>query len=61
MTSYVSVDLRREVERRAGGACEYCLIGQDDTFVGCQVDHIVAEKHGGTTTLEKPCLCMRVL
>jgi HNH endonuclease len=52
MTSYVSSALRRDVERRALGACEYCLIHQDDTFFGCEVDHIIAEKHGGATTFE---------
>ena len=49
MTSYVSMELRRDVEERAGGACEYCRIHQDDTYVGCHVDHIIAEKHGGRT------------
>jgi hypothetical protein len=49
MTSYVSAHLRREIESRANNLCEYCLIHEDDTFLGCQVDHIIAEKHGGTT------------
>ena len=34
---------------RAQGLCEYCLIHESDTFVGCQVDHIISEKHGGLT------------
>ena len=51
MTSYVTAGVRREVGRRAAGACEYCLIHEDDTFVGCHVDHIIAEKHGGITDL----------
>ena len=49
MTSYVSVELRRAVEARADGVCEYCLIHERDTFLGCQVDHVVSEKHGGPT------------
>jgi hypothetical protein len=49
MSSYVSVELRRLVAERAGGACEYCLIFERDTFFGCQVDHVIAEKHGGPT------------
>jgi len=49
MTSYVSADLRRLVETRANYLCEYCLIDKDDTYLGCQVDHIIAEKHGGLT------------
>lgn len=55
MTSYVSADLRRLVEHRAGRRCEYCLIHEDDTFLGCQVDHIIAEKHGGLTEAENLC------
>lgn len=49
MTSYVSVELRRLVEARADYLCEYCLIHEDDAYLGCQVDHVVAEKHGGPT------------
>lgn len=49
MTSYVSAELRRLVESRANHLCEYCLIHEDDTYLGCQVDHIIAEKHGGPT------------
>lgn len=49
MTSYVAVDLRRLVAERAGRSCEYCLIAEADTYLGCQVDHIVSEKHGGPT------------
>ncbi|MDB5336276.1 MAG: restriction endonuclease [Planctomycetaceae bacterium] len=49
MTSYVSVDLRRLVESRAHHVCEYCLIHEDDTYFGCQVEHITSEKHGGQT------------
>jgi len=37
------------VESRAGHVCEYCLIHANDVFVGCQVDHIISEKHGGPT------------
>jgi hypothetical protein len=49
MNSYVSVDLRHFVATRAEYLCEYCLIHEDDTFVGCQVDHIISVKHGGST------------
>ena len=60
MTSYVSAGLRRAVEARADGVCEYCLIDERDTFLGCQVDHVVSEKHGGTTdsgNLAFACAC----
>ena len=51
-TTYIPVELRRMVFQKAEQKCEYCLIHEDDTFFGCQVDHIIAEKHGGATTLE---------
>jgi hypothetical protein len=44
--------LRREVIRRAGNRCEYCRIHQDDTASRHQVDHVIAEKHGGQTDLD---------
>lgn len=37
---------------RADHLCEYCLIHEDNTFFGCQVDHIISEKHGGATALD---------
>ncbi len=50
--TYIPADLRRLVVARAEGICEYCLIAEDDTFYGCQADHIISEKHGGNTTAE---------
>jgi len=52
MSSYVSDELRRLVATRADYLCEYCLIHQDDTFFGCEVDHIVSLKHSGPTQAE---------
>ena len=49
MSRYVSARLRRLVADRAEGLCEYCLIHEQDTFLGCQVEHILSEKHGGQT------------
>lgn len=49
MSRYISTELRRFVAERATGLCEYCLIQESDTFLGCQVDHIISEKHGGAT------------
>jgi hypothetical protein len=48
-TGYIGADLRRLVSLRAERHCEYCLIHEDDTFYGCEVDHIISEKHGGPT------------
>lgn len=52
MTSYVSAEFRRLVLERSGNRCEYCLIHSDDTIFGCQVDHIIAEKHFGETNTD---------
>lgn len=49
MSSYINDDLRHLVASRADHLCEYCLIAEDDTFFGCQVDHIISLKHGGPT------------
>ncbi len=49
---YVSAELRRLVEQRAEWLCEYCLIDDETSFFGCQVDHIISEKHGGPTHLD---------
>jgi hypothetical protein len=60
MSSYVSAELRRLVASRANGLCEYCLIHEADTYLGCQVDHIISEKHGGATEPENlayACAC----
>jgi hypothetical protein len=50
--SHVSAALRRLVRERAGECCEYCLIPEAMTWALLTIDHIIAEKHGGTTTDE---------
>lgn len=47
--SYMSASLRRLVYERANGCCEYCQIPESATFTPHEVDHIIAEKHGGNT------------
>jgi HNH endonuclease len=47
--SYLTSELRRLVADRAGHLCEYCLIHAEDMFFGCEVDHVISEKHGGLT------------
>ena len=42
-----SEQLRWEVAERANFHCEYCRIHQDDMFISFEIDHIVAQKHGG--------------
>ena len=52
MSSYISVAVRRLVAVRADFLCEYCLMHEDDAVFGCEVDHIISEKHGGATDPE---------
>lgn len=44
--------LRRQVYERAGECCEYCRIPDVATFAPHEIDHIIAEKHGGLTEAE---------
>ncbi len=50
--TYISVALRQAVRERAANRCEYCRIHEDDTEFGCEVDHVLSEKHLGRTTLD---------
>jgi hypothetical protein len=50
MRSYISDDLRQRVAERADFLCEYCLIHAEDTYFGCEVDHIISVKHDGPST-----------
>ena len=43
---------RRFVVKRADSLCEYCLIDEQCSFLGFEVDHIISEKHGGRTVLD---------
>ena len=56
MSSYVPAELRSNVQDRAEGCCEYCLIHKDDAFFSHEVDHIISEKHRGETVAENLCL-----
>lgn len=47
--TWINLSLRRSVEARAGHRCEYCGIRDEDTYFGCHIDHIISEKHGGST------------
>jgi hypothetical protein len=48
--TYVSTALRRLVIKRAHQRCEYCLLSASVSFLlPHEVDHVIAEKHGGET------------
>lgn len=50
--SHVPAELRRFVTARAEHLCEYCLLAEEDLWFGCQIDHVISEKHGGLTVAE---------
>lgn len=53
--TYVSQELRRLVAQRANYLCEYCLIAEVYRSSRYQIDHIISEKHGGSTTEDNLC------
>jgi len=50
--TYISTELRRLIVERARARCEYCLLPARVAFFPHEVDHVIAEKHGGVTTAE---------
>ncbi len=52
MSRWISLDLRQTIADRARELCEHCLIAETDTFYGCEVDHIISLKHGGSSEPE---------
>ena len=44
--------VRRQVQECAQGHCEYCLIHEANMYYPHEADHVIAEKHGGATSLE---------
>ena len=55
--THVPAELRRLVRERPAGLCEYCRIPEGTTFASHEIDHVVAEKHGGQTTADNLALC----
>jgi len=48
--THIPAALRRPVEQRADYWCEYCHLPANVAFFPHEIDHIVAEKHGGLTS-----------
>jgi HNH endonuclease len=51
MSRHVSPEVRLKVATRADFLCEYCLVAEEDMFFGCEVEHIISLKHGGSSEL----------
>jgi hypothetical protein len=47
--THIPAELRRSVRQRARDCCEYCLIPESMTLAAHEIDHVIAEKHGGPT------------
>lgn len=54
---YLNQELRRLVANRADYLCEYCLISEHDTILGCAIDHIISLKHGGDSSYDNLAYC----
>ena len=50
--TYVPAHLRQLVIERAKERCEYCLFPQSAALLTFEMEHIIAEKHGGKTDAE---------
>ncbi|MBI3761284.1 MAG: HNH endonuclease, partial [Chloroflexi bacterium] len=48
----IPAPLRRQVIERAGERCEYCHTPDGLSFYSPEIDHVIARKHGGKTTLD---------
>jgi hypothetical protein len=46
----VNQQIFRAVRERAANRCEYCSLPESSFPLPFQIDHILAEKHGGGTT-----------
>ena len=55
--AYIGEHMRETIRVRAVRRCEYCLEPEKMSFARHQVDHVIAEKHGGATVLENLALC----
>ncbi len=54
--SYIPETLRQLVYERAEGRCEYCLLPVRYAYLTYEIDHVIAEKHGGATDEANLCL-----
>jgi hypothetical protein len=58
--TYIPIVLRRLVEERANYRCEYCQLPAGVAFFAHEIDHVIAQKHGGATNADNLALtCWR--
>ncbi len=49
--------MQQQVRDRADGICEYCHLPAAFTTLPFQIDHVIAEKHGGPTRVANLAYC----
>jgi len=54
---YLNKEIRCLVAIRADYLCEYCLISEQDTILGCAIDHVISIKHGGSSEIDNLAYC----
>jgi hypothetical protein len=52
VTLRISQSLRHNIIERAGNRCEFCLLPAGVSFFPHEIDHLIAQKHGGRTQLD---------
>jgi 5-methylcytosine-specific restriction endonuclease McrA len=52
----VPAEIAKRVRERANGVCEYCRLPQAAYPRGFEVDHVIAEQHGGATRMSNLCI-----
>lgn len=57
MRPYISDAVREAVRQRARKRCEYCLRPENISQITYHIDHIISEKHGGSSALENLAYC----
>lgn len=58
--TYIPAQLRRSVAERANSCCEYCLRPEVFSFNSHEIDHVIAEKHGGQTTIDNLAIACKI-
>jgi hypothetical protein len=59
VSTYIPVDLRRQIEQVDRDRCCYCLTQAVNSGIPLSVDHILPRARGGATTFENLCLACR--
>jgi hypothetical protein len=50
--TYIAAELRRFAAERANHRCKYYLYPQEASLLACEVERLIAEKHGGPITAD---------